>query len=51
MEIEKNINSWNIRITNERVIWKNLLIGIFIIIPEIFEISKKFKSIYSIIIR
>ena len=41
MEIEPMQNSWNITIPNERIIWKNYLIGIFILIPEICNICKK----------
>ena len=41
MEIEPMQNYWNITIPNERIIWKNYLIGIFILIPEICNICKK----------
>ena len=51
MEIEPMQNSWNITIPNERIIWKNYLIGIFILIPEICNICKKGILIYAIIIQ
>ena len=41
MEAIHNNNKWNISLNSERSFWKNYLIGIFIIIPNICEKCKK----------